>query len=391
MSSLYQKSNIWKIGLMILGAGILLFTILYSNFLADNLKKKEEKHVFLYKQAINEIISASIDDDLTFYQTIMDSFPLPVIYEDEAGILEARNFSDSEINNPEFLESQKQAFLKSGEKPIEDSGYAKFIYWFNSPMLKYIQMFPYVQGLLVSLYIGLGYFLFSSSRRSEQNRVWAGMAKETAHQLGTPISAIIGWIEILKDNYADKPDDIEIIKELKKDVDRLELVADRFSKIGSEPVLKEVDIFSELQEVKEYLQRRSPKRVQFNFIPPKDVINVHLNQHLFAWVIENLIRNSLDAMDGKGTIGCGVYQKEDKVYVELSDTGHGIPSAKFKSVFKPGYSTKKRGWGLGLSLAKRIIEEYHKGKIFVKSSKPNEETIFVIILPIKKNEKFQEK
>ncbi len=391
MSSLYQKSNAWKFVLMILGAAILLFTILYSNFLADNLKKKEEKHLFLYKLAINELIGASLDEDVTFYQTIMDSFPLPVIYEDESGMLVGINFSIPENNNPEFLESKKKDFLKSGEKPIEYEGYAKYIYWFNSPMLKYIQMFPYVQGLLVSLYIGLGYFLFSSSRRSEQNRVWAGMAKETAHQLGTPISAIIGWIEILKDNYADKPDDIEIIKELKNDVDRLELVADRFSKIGSEPVLKEVDIFSELQEVKEYLQRRSPKRVQFNFIQPKDVINVHLNQHLFAWVIENLIRNSLDAMDGKGTIGCGVYQKEDKVYIELSDTGHGIPSAKFKSVFKPGYSTKKRGWGLGLSLAKRIIEEYHKGKIFVKSSKPNEETIFVIILPIIKNEKFQEK
>jgi hypothetical protein len=391
LSSLYQKSNAWKFVLMILGAAILLFTILYSNFLADNLKKKEEKHLFLYKLAINELIGASLDEDVTFYQTIMDSFPLPVIYEDESGMLVGINFSIPENNNPEFLESKKKDFLKSGEKPIEYEGYAKYIYWFNSPMLKYIQMFPYVQGLLVSLYIGLGYFLFSSSRRSEQNRVWAGMAKETAHQLGTPISAIIGWIEILKDNYADKPDDIEIIKELKNDVDRLELVADRFSKIGSEPVLKEVDIFSELQEVKEYLQRRSPKRVQFNFIQPKDVINVHLNQHLFAWVIENLIRNSLDAMDGKGTIGCGVYQKEDKVYIELSDTGHGIPSAKFKSVFKPGYSTKKRGWGLGLSLAKRIIEEYHKGKIFVKSSKPNEETIFVIILPIIKNEKFQEK
>lgn len=386
LSALYQKSNIWKLVLMIMGAGILLFTILYSNFLAKNLKQKEEKHVFLFKEALYEIIKAPLDQDVTFYHTIIDSFPLPVIYEDEAGILEARNFSESENDDINFLEAQKQVFLESGQKPIEDSGYAKYIYWFNSPMLKYIQMFPYVQGLLVGLYIGLGYFLFSSSRKAEQNRVWAGMAKETAHQLGTPISAIIGWIEILKDNYADKPDDLEILNELKKDIDRLELVADRFSKIGSEPVLKEVDIYHELLEVKEYLQRRSPKRVSFNFVAPKDVVTVHLNQHLFAWVIENLIRNSLDAMDGKGNVGCVVFKKENQVFIELSDTGHGIPSTKFKSVFKPGYSTKKRGWGLGLSLAKRIIEEYHKGKIFVKSSKPNEETIFVIILPIKKNE-----
>ena len=201
-------------------------------------------------------------------------------------------------------------------------------------------------------------------------------------RLGTPISAILGWVEYLKDNYADQPDQLDVLNELTKDVDRLELVADRFSKIGSEPVLKPADIFIELYEVKEYLQRRASRKIVFNFKAPDAEIFAMINKHLFAWVIENLIRNSLDAMDGKGTISCKVFKQNNYVCIELSDTGHGIPSHKFKSVFRPGYSTKKRGWGLGLSLAKRIIEEYHKGKIYVKSSKPNEETTFAIILPL---------
>ena len=234
---------------------------------------------------------------------------------------------------------------------------------------------------LVGLYILLGYFIFNSSRKAEQNRVWAGMAKETAHQLGTPISAILGWVEYLKDSYADNADHLEVLGELTKDVDRLELVADRFSKIGSEPVLKTANLYEELVDVMEYLKRRAPKKVIFDFVAPESDIFVQINKHLFAWVLENLMRNSLDAMDGKGLIKCIVGENQNYVFIELSDSGHGISGNKYKSVFKPGYSTKKRGWGLGLSLAKRIIEEYHGGKIFVKSSKPNEETIFAIHLP----------
>lgn len=369
---------------MIMGAAILLLTILYSNFLADSLKRNEEKSILLFKQALEEIIKQEVDSanskDITFLSTIIENFPLPVVTEDESGQLEGQNFSESELNDPNFLIKKKEEFLASGEVPIKSSGYATYIYCFNSPLLTYIKLFPLVQGLMVGIYIALGYFLFNSSRRSEQNRVWAGMAKETAHQLGTPISAILGWIEYLKDSFGDKPDELDVLQELKKDVDRLELVADRFSKIGSDPVLQKANIFEELLEVKDYLQRRSPKKIVFNFNPPKDPIYAMINKHLFAWVIENLIRNSLDAMDGKGNISCGVFMMNEKVCIELSDTGHGIPASKFKSVFKPGYSTKKRGWGLGLSLAKRIIEEYHKGKIYVKHSKPNEDTTFTIIL-----------
>lgn len=369
---------------------ILLMTILYSNFLAENLKEKEEKHVFLFKQALKEFIKQDVDSeysiDITFLQTIIESFPLPVIFEDESGSLEGQNFSANELADPQFLVKKKKEFLAFGEKPIEGAGYAHYIYWFNSPLLNYIKLFPYVQGLLVGLYIILGYLMFNSSRRAEQNRVWAGMAKETAHQLGTPISAIIGWIEVLKDEYSNNPSDLEIFEEMRKDVDRLELVAERFSKIGSEPILKEIDIYSELSKVEKYFIRRSPKKVNFKFKEPDTIITANINQHLFVWVIENLISNALDAMDGKGTISCMLYEHKNQVVIELSDTGHGINPGQFKTIFKPGYSTKKRGWGLGLSLVKRIVEEYHKGKIFVKSSKPFEETIFCIMLPKGKRE-----
>ena len=364
---------------------ILLLTILYSNFLAENLKEKEEKHVFLFKQALKELIKQDVGQDyaadITFLQTIIESFPLPVIFEDESGHLDGQTFNAKDLENPAFLQRKKREFLDSGEKPIEGTGYAQYIYWFNSPLLNYIKLFPYVQGLLVGLYIALGYVMFSSSRRSEQNRVWAGMAKETAHQLGTPISAIVGWIEVLKDTYTDNPADLDIFEEMRKDVDRLELVAERFSKIGSEPILTEMDIFAELEEVRDYFIRRSPSKVGFDFKSPEHPVVANINKHLFAWVIENLVRNALDAMDGKGTITCRIYGQKNQVFIELSDTGHGIPQSQFKTIFKPGYSTKKRGWGLGLSLVKRIVEEYHKGKIYVKSSKPFEETTFCIILP----------
>jgi len=390
--SLYYENRKGKIILMLLGAVILIATLLYSNYLASNLKKNEEKNIFIFTEALQRQVSnaryipdASVVEGeySDFLVTIVNTFPLPVVYEDEKGELTGQNFTPDDRNyNKDFLEGKKMEFLSSGKQPIKGQDYFTYTYFFNSPLLNYIKWFPVVQGLLVGLYIALGYFLFNSSRKAEQNRVWAGMAKETAHQLGTPISAIIGWIEYLRDRFSDNEEQMEVLRELNKDVERLELVADRFSKIGSEPVLQEADIYEELLEVRDYLQRRASRKVKFEFQAPDSPIYAKINKHLFAWVIENLIRNSLDAMDGRGTIRCRMYRQHNDVCIDLSDTGHGIPANKFKSVFKPGYSTKKRGWGLGLSLAKRIIEEYHKGKIFVKSSRPQEETIFSITLPI---------
>ncbi len=388
------KNFYWKALLVILGAMILIATVLYSNFLASRLKQNEEKNIRLYSEALRRIVDnqatgfEAVDDKITsdyilFLEMVRDSFSLPVITEDETGNLEGFNFSENITED--YLESEKQAFLQSGKQPIKGSGYLTKIYCLNSPLLTYVKLFPLVQSLLVGLYIALGYFLFNSSRKSEQNRIWAGMAKETAHQLGTPISAILGWIEYLKETYAEKSDQLDVISELTKDVNRLELVADRFSKIGSEPVLSSSDIYAELVEAKEYLQRRASRKVIFEWHDPSSPIQAPINKHLFHWVIENLVRNSLDAMDGKGKIMCKLFTQGSNVIIELSDTGHGIPSNKWKSVFKPGYSTKKRGWGLGLSLTKRIIDEYHKGKIYIKHSKPFEETTFCIELPMSKS------
>ena len=246
---------------------------------------------------------------------------------------------------------------------------------------RYVQYFPIAQFALIGFFVGLGYYLFNAARRGEQNRVWAGMAKETAHQLGTPISAIIAWIEFLKESNTDRPEELEVIGELRNDVTRLELIADRFSKIGSEPELEKARLFDLTEEIKDYMKRRSPRKVIFDFPEEDKGQYAMVNKHLFSWVLENLIRNSLDAMDGSGTISAQIKEDQRYITIDISDTGKGIPASKHKEVFTPGYSTKQRGWGLGLSLAKRIIEQYHKGKIFVKSSKANEGTTFSIQLP----------
>ena len=395
--NLYKQNTFFKTILLVTGAFILAVTLLYTNYLADNLKANEEKNIYIFKEALREMSniqeamflaesgndpgsSFDLNRDISLLDTIIRSFPLPIIFEDENGFLEGQNFDDGKNEDQKFLRQKRQEFVESGLEPIIGSGYASKIYYFNSPLTDHIKLFPVVQFFLVGSFILFGYYLFNTSRRAEQNQVWAGMAKETAHQLGTPISAIMGWVEYLKEVLKDKPEEGFIVEELKKDVDRLELVADRFSKIGSKPVLESYDLFEQIVEVQEYIQRRSPKKVQFTTNPPPQVLHVSINKHLFAWVIENLMRNSLDAMEGKGKITLDIYEEDGFACIDLSDTGHGMPSNRFKSVFRPGYSTKKRGWGLGLSLAKRIIEAYHGGKIFVKMSKPFEKTTFTIKL-----------
>ena len=383
---IYSRRSSWKIMLAIFGALVLLITLIYSNYLAEELKRSEDRNKEIYTMATQELFdvmnsgTADLNRDITFQDSVRNSFPLPIIVEDEMGNLIGNNWPDGKNDDEVFLQKKKQQFIDSNQQPTEGQGYASLIYFFNSPLLDYIKYYPLVQLLLVASFILLGYFVFNTSRKAEQNRVWAGMAKETAHQLGTPISAIIAWIEHLKLANDGDQEQMEIITELRSDVTRLELVADRFSKIGSAPDLKQINIVAELHKCKAYMERRSPKRVKFDF-PDESDIMVSINEHLFDWVIENLMRNSLDAMDGKGTISAKLSATDVDVIIEMSDTGKGIPSSKFQTVFKPGFSTKQRGWGLGLSLAKRIIEEYHKGKIFVKSSKLGEGTTFTIKLP----------
>ena len=246
----------------------------------------------------------------------------------------------------------------------------------ESLLLKRLASYPYVQLGVVLIFVVVAIFALLSSKKAEQNKVWVGLSKETAHQLGTPISSLMAWTEILRDKYADD----ELIPEMSKDVNRLQIIAERFSKIGSMPEPKEESLNEVLGRVVDYVERRTSNKVQIVRNIPSDNIVVRINASLFEWVIENLCKNSIDAMDGQGMITLSVQETDKKVLIDVEDTGKGISKSHYKSVFTPGFTTKKRGWGLGLSLAKRIVEEYHRGRIYVKTSELNKGTIFRIEL-----------
>lgn len=353
--------------------------------LAETERTKAENWALAQKQ-INSVDSS--DDlsnqptDLTLQlEVLKTNTTIPVIIVNNSGGIDgAVNFGEALDIDENFLKREVKKLQENDFKPIIGDGYS--LYYKESKVLRQLRFFPLIQFILIAAFVGFGYISFSTARRSEQNRVWVGMAKETAHQLGTPISAIIGWIEHLKTIINEGDEAHEVLEELRRDVRRLELVADRFSKIGSTPVLESVNIYEELEQCRAYMQARAPRKVSFHFpAPAHSPVFVNLNPPLFEWVVENLLRNAIDAMDGKGNISADIYKDGDSVAIDISDTGKGIPNGKFKAVFQPGYTTKKRGWGLGLSLAKRIIEEYHSGKIFVKRSEEGKGTTFTIRFP----------
>ena len=317
-------------------------------------------------------------------EILISNTTIPVIItNDRGGVDWGANWGTEERDtNKVYLQGKLQQLIQDGSEPIEGYGQQTRIYLGESQILQQLRYFPVVQFLLIGGFIVFGYIGLNSARRSEQNRVWVGLAKETAHQLGTPISAIVAWIEHLKMMRGEDEETMEIVGELRNDVQRLELIADRFSKIGSTPKLDQINVFGELEKCKEYMQRRAPRKVSFDF--PDAATNeqmVAINPPLFDWVIENLLRNALDAMGGKGAISAEVYDDSQYVYIDITDTGKGIPANNHKRVFQPGFTTKKRGWGLGLSLTKRIVEEYHGGRIFVKRSEEGKGTTFTISLP----------
>ncbi len=380
--NIYHKKSYWKIYLAIAGIVIVAITLIYTNYLAEKLAEDELDKVHLmaetYKQ-INE--NADFDADFRYEQEVLEmAEDVPIITVDENGeISDSRNFPSNAD-----LEAELEKIKNGGFKPIEGQGYASKIYYKHTRLFTLLTYFPYIQILLLLAFVGIGYLGFSSARKAEQNQVWVGMAKETAHQLGTPISGIMAWIENLKEEASNSPSQMEIIDELSSDVDRLNLIADRFSKIGSAPTLEKTNLYGIVEDAKNYIQKRSSRRIQFSFPENNDKINnVQINPHLFSWVLENVLRNAVDSMDGEGEISAEIYDDDNYTYVDISDTGKGIPAKDFRTVFQPGYSTKKRGWGLGLSLAKRIIENYHSGKIYVKKSQLNEGTTFTIALPAK--------
>ncbi|MEM1220991.1 MAG: HAMP domain-containing sensor histidine kinase [Bacteroidota bacterium] len=384
---IYTRKSHWKWYLGVTGVVIVLISLFYTNYLTGKLANEERNKVQHWLRALEDINRPSLTGcenccDFTLQTEILSANQtIPLILVSETGsIVDALNFGPARDTNRVFLEKELARMIEDGVVPIE--GFAQKIYYRNSTLLTMLQYFPVVQLVLIAAFILFGYLGFSSTRRAEQNRVWVGMAKETAHQLGTPTSAIIGWIEHLKLIREDDEEVLEVTQELRNDVTRLELIAERFSKIGSAPELQPINIFSEMEECRSYMERRAPRKVSFHFpAPDSPPMLVNINPPLFDWVVENLLRNALDAMDGKGKITAEVYDDDQNVYIDISDTGKGIPPNKFRTVFQPGFTTKKRGWGLGLSLAKRIIEKYHTGKIFVKRSEEGVGTTFTIQLP----------
>ncbi len=383
---IYAQKSRWKLYLAIAGVFIVALSMTYTNYLANKLTVEERNKVDNWGYAQELINDADNEDyefcDFTLHMRLLKSnTTIPIIWVSEGGTInDAVNFGEDRDTNKVFLQQELENIKASGKDPIKT--YGGYLYYKDSTILVLLQYLPIFQFILIAAFILFGYLGFSSSRRAEQNRVWVGMAKETAHQLGTPISAIMAWIEHLNSIAGENDDIKEVVTELNNDVKRLDLVADRFSKIGSAPDLDKVNIYEELESCKIYMQKRAPRKVEFSFpgiiTPP---LFVKINPHLFDWVVENLLRNALDAMDGKGEIHAEIYEEKDFVIIDISDTGKGIPSSKLKTVFQPGYTTKKRGWGLGLSLAKRIIETYHSGRIFVKNSTINVGTTFTIKLP----------
>jgi len=385
---IYKRKSHWKKYLAAVGVVLILISQFYAQYLSKRLAEEEMQKADLWAKAyaelnnpVNEACSSCQDLTIPF-DIIKNNQTIPVILVDPTGvILDSRNYSST---NPKTIEKELARLKRQGVKPIES--YGNKLYYEESVTLRQLRFFPLMQLGLIAAFIFFGYIGFSSARREEQNRVWVGMAKETAHQLGTPISGLIAWIDLLKSKELPDTEITDIIKELEKDVNRLELVADRFSKIGSAPQLLPVNIYAQLDDCRNYMQRRSPRKVSFNFpsVAEYKPILVGLNAHLFDWVIENLLRNALDAMDGKGVISAHISLDSNQVHIDISDNGKGIPPSNHKTVFQPGFTTKKRGWGLGLSLAKRIIEDYHQGKIFVKYGEENKGTTFSIILPLYK-------
>lgn len=361
-------------------------SLFVSKTLTDNLKREEHGRMEVWAEAMKSLSKADGNTDLSLVLKVLNENDyIPVILLDRRGnVTDYRNVSLRGANRADSLRDARQLALNwIAEGHVirvtidnVDNSYINVCYD-ESLILKRLTIFPFVQLAVVVIFVVLAVFALLASKRAEQNRVWAGLSKETAHQLGTPISSLMAWVEVLKEEY---PDDA-LIPELDKDVSRLRLISDRFSKIGSKPELAMVSLQEVLAHVVDYIDRRTSHNVVIRCQLPDYDVMVNINAALFEWVIENLCKNAVDAMDGgPGTISIAVMETGQKVAIDVADTGKGISKKNIKNVFRPGFTTKKRGWGLGLSLAKRIIEEYHKGRIFVKSSEVGVGTTFRIEL-----------
>lgn len=363
---------------------IILFSIVYTNKMASAIKKQEMEEANELANAYKKLSHTHVNEyELTYLlEKIKKNNRVPIIWTDaQNNIIEYKNFKESDVNaDANFLRKQLNKMSNNRIDIILDKDNVQYLYYKDSILLSNIKRYPYYQLFLVIIFFTICFIAFASIRKAEQNFVWVGMAKETAHQLGTPISSLTAWLELLKDKLSDDEGKM-ITNEMENDIERLHLVANRFSKIGSVPELKQEDILPIIEKIVAYMKLRAAHSIVFQIINTSNGKNIaKVNAQLLEWVLENIIKNALDAMERKGKIIVFISNNEKNIVVDISDTGKGILKKNFNNIFKTGFSTKKRGWGIGLALSKRIIETYHKGSIFIKESEVGKGTTFRIIL-----------
>ncbi len=389
----YQDNANLKWVILAVSVVISVSSIYYTNELVDQLKERERNQVRLFARAL-EYTSNDATSNILFIteEIIYKNNSIPTLLVDEAGqILNYTNLDIDRAWSPERqnralreeLEEMKKAFppipIVLRDPTTQEEFGKQMVYYKNSFLLTQLTAYPYIQLSVIAIFAFISYLAFNYSKEAEQNRVWVGLAKETAHQLGTPLSSLMAWVEVLREDP--QVSITHIVEELDKDIAKLRIVTERFSSIGSIPTLKEEDVHQLISNVVSYLQPRVSNKINFEVYALSTSIRAHVHAPLFEWVVENLCKNAVDAMGSSGTISIKILRgSERKVFIDISDTGKGMPKSLIPNVFKPGFTTKRRGWGLGLALAKRIIENYHRGKIFVKHSEENQGTTFRIVL-----------
>ncbi len=376
------QNTFWLRRIAIVISIIIVSLILWNTYIFfQKFKEEERTKMELLAAAMKEFgTNTNLDDEFNVeLKIIEDTKSIPVILTDSNGIiLESHNLDSIKSLDPKYLEKQLQ-IMQIENEPIEISyknTQKQYIYYRNSDLLYKLTYYPLALLLILGLFLLIIYMMFQSGKIAEQNKLWTGMAKETAHQIGTPLSSLLGWVTILRSEHVNSM----YVNEIEKDVDRLSVIANRFSKIGSLPELQYYNITEITHTVFKYLESRSSKKITFVFESENENLLANINKELFGWVIENLLKNAIDAMQGKGKISLYIKEKSKEISIRINDTGKGIPKSQFKTIFNPGFTSKKRGWGLGLSLSKRIIEEYHKGKIVVLESELGKGTTFEIKL-----------
>tara|TARA_B100001250_G_C19816304_1_gene798635 strand:- start:6990 stop:8132 length:1143 start_codon:yes stop_codon:yes gene_type:complete len=375
----FQSKGIAYKGLVFLAFLIVAVTLLYTNNLANELKLEEKKKVALWAKATKELSNMNDSNyDVGFvFEVVNNNTTVPVIHTNNSGeVLAYRNIKNA--NTDEQLKDQIST-MKRKYKPIEIElidGAKEYIYYKESRLLQRLRYFPVFMFLIVTAFMLIAYSAFSNARIAQQNKVWTGMAKETAHQIGTPLSSLMGWLEYLKEKEVDR----EVLKEIQKDLDRLTTIASRFSKIGSLPKLEKLNMVPILESSVNYMRKRISSTTTLDFSSKQKIANALINEELFQWVIENIVKNSIDAINKKGAIQVNLIDQNEHIVINVVDNGRGLKKSLFKQIFLPGFTSKKRGWGLGLSLVKRIIEDYHQGQVNVVKSIPNKETVIRIVL-----------